>query len=166
MENQGVLVLLLGSNSGDRINILVNSISEIQQKLGEVILKSSVYKSKAWGFDGFDFLNQVVIINTEKSSLECLEITQEIEKKLGRSRKSIGGKYENRNIDIDILFHDHQIFRNEKLSIPHPRIQDRKFTLVPLNEIVPEFIHPQLNKSISCLLNECTDQNEVTKLNG
>lgn len=166
MENQENLVLLLGSNSGDRARMLISSIAKIQQKLGEIIQKSSIYKSKAWGFDGYDFLNQVVVVKTEKSSLECLKITQEIEIELGRLKKSKNRNYENRNIDIDILFHDKRVFENEKLIIPHPRIQDRKFSLVPLNEIIPEFIHPQLNKSIRHLLDECTDQNEVTKLNG
>lgn len=165
MENQENLVLLLGSNSGNRIEVLNKAISNIHQKLGKILQTSSVYESKAWGFEGNDFLNQIVVVKTDKSSLDCLKITQEIEKHLGRLNKSQNEIYENRLIDIDLLFHGDLVFQNEELTIPHPRIQDRRFTLVPLLELMPLFIHPQLKKSISQLLNDCTDQNEVLKLN-
>lgn len=164
MENHRKLVLLLGSNSGDRKAILKQSLSEINQKLGVVVKKSAIYESKAWGFDGYDFLNQVVIVECEKDAKECLSITQKIEQQLGRQNKSKNNKYENRTIDIDILFYGSEIIATEELQIPHPRTQERLFSLVPLNELIPDFIHPELNKSLSLLLDECTDENGVKKL--
>lgn len=166
MENQVDLILLLGSNSGDKKAILGNSVLKIQEKLGAVVLRSSLYQSKSWGFSGNDFLNQVVLVSTDKSSFDCLSISQDIEKELGRKKKSIDGVYENRIIDIDILFLSHQIIQTENLVVPHPKIQERMFTLAPLNEILPDFTHPQLNKSIKELLAECQDTSEVIKLNG
>lgn len=166
MGNQGNLVLLLGSNSGNSKQILEKSISLIESKLDIVVEKSAVYKSKSWGFTGNDFLNQALVIKTNKHPIECLNITQEIERELGRHKKSTNGKYENRIIDVDILFYDDELIESEELNIPHPRIQDRRFTLVPLNDLMPEFLHPKLNQPISELIEKCADQNEVKKLNG
>jgi 2-amino-4-hydroxy-6-hydroxymethyldihydropteridine diphosphokinase len=166
MRNQGSLVLLLGSNSGDRLAVLENAITEIQNQFGSLLQKSSIYESKAWGFDGQDFLNQVVIVHSDIDAFSCLKITQEIEKNLGRQKKSKNGVYENRIIDIDILFYENLILETEELCIPHPKIQDRRFTLQPLAEILSDYVHPQLKKNIGQLLIECLDKNEATKLNG
>jgi len=166
MENQKDLVLLLGSNSGDSLSILTQSKELISNLVGNILKTSSIYTSKAWGFDGNDFLNQVLWVRTKWSASDCLELTQKIEKQLGREKKSINGIYENRVIDIDILFYERNILNDEKLIIPHPRMAERRFTLEPLNEIIPDFIHPQNNKKINQMLAECTDTSMVKKLNG
>jgi 2-amino-4-hydroxy-6-hydroxymethyldihydropteridine diphosphokinase len=166
MMNRAELVLLLGSNAGDRKAVLEQAITEIEAKLGSVLSRSSLYETKAWGFDGDDFLNQVIIVSSSFSALECLEKTQSIEKQLGRHKKSQKGIYENRLIDIDILFLGEQILELEYLSIPHPRIAERRFTLAPLEELIPDFVHPKLNKKVRELLIDCEDQTEVKKLNG
>jgi 2-amino-4-hydroxy-6-hydroxymethyldihydropteridine diphosphokinase len=166
MMNRAELVLLLGSNAGDRKAVLEQAITEIEAKLGSVLSRSSLYETKAWGFDGDDFLNQVIIVSSSFSALECLEKTQSIEKQLGRHKKSQKGIYENRLIDIDILFLGAQILELEYLSIPHPRIAERRFTLAPLEELIPDFVHPKLNKKVRELLIDCEDQTEVKKLNG
>jgi len=166
MINRADLVLLLGSNAGDRNAILIQAISEIEADLGSIISRSSLYETKAWGFDGDDFLNQVVIVSSSFNDLNCLEKIQSIEKRLGRHKKSQNGIYENRLIDIDILFLGEQILESEHLIIPHPRIAERRFTLAPLEELIPDFVHPKLNKKVRELLIDCEDQTEVKKLNG
>jgi len=166
MENQNNLVLLLGSNTGDSAALLKRGSELISLEIGKINQTSSIYKSQAWGFVGHDFLNQVVLVKTHLSSLECLSLTQKIEKKLGRKKKSKNGIYENRTIDIDILFYNMEIINYENLQIPHPRITERRFTLEPLNELMPDFIHPQNNKNINQLMIECTDNSMVKKLNG
>ncbi len=166
MMNQADLLLLLGSNTGNRRAILLQAISEIEADLGSIISRSSLYETKAWGFDGDDFLNQVVMVSSSFNALECLEKTQSIEKRLGRQKKSRNGIYKNRLIDIDILFFGEQILELEHLIIPHPKIAERRFTLAPLGELIPDFVHPKLNKRMSELLIDCEDQTEVKKLNG
>lgn len=166
MENHNELALLLGSNTGNSAVILNKGIELISLAIGKISQTSSIYKSPAWGFDGHDFLNQVVLVETHLSSLDCLSLTQKIEKQLGRKKKSKNGIYENRLIDIDILFYNKEIIHYENLHIPHPRIAERRFTLEPLNELMPDFIHPQNNKKINQLILECTDNSKVKKWNG
>ena len=149
--------LLLGGNIGNTNQFFINATGQISEKIGSVITKSSLYQTEPWGFECSQyFLNQVLEISTELQPIEILENCKTIEKNLGRTLKTIND-YESRVIDIDILFYNNEIFTSNDLIIPHPRLHLRKFTLLPLNEVIPDFIHPQLNKKISKLLEECED---------
>jgi 2-amino-4-hydroxy-6-hydroxymethyldihydropteridine diphosphokinase len=153
MEPQ--IFLLLGTNLGNRPQNLERAIFAIAENIGSIRKMSSVYKTAAWGkTDQAEFYNQVVLITTSLDPLALLAQVVNIEKILGRVRTE---KWGPRLIDIDILFYDQLIIENESLTIPHPGIPGRRFTLVPLCEIAPGFIHPQLNKEISVLLDECED---------
>lgn len=156
------IYLLLGSNEGDRIHLLQTAVRELQQHCGAVIKKSSLYETAAWGLEEQpDFLNQVVKLKTPHSPQALLTAIQEIEKNLGRQRKV---KWGQRTLDIDILFYGKKIIQTPTLTIPHPYMQDRRFTLLPLAEIAPHFVHPLLRKTIATLLKECKDRLEVKKL--
>lgn len=157
--------LILGSNSSDKHACLSQAISSLEKQVGIVIQRSSVYESEAWGYKSENsYLNQALSLITSLSPHELLSITQSIEKDLGRTTKTVNGVYSDRPIDIDILFYDDLIVASHELSIPHPRIAERRFVLEALNEIDSRFIHPITKKSIHQILSECDDDNKVTRL--
>jgi 2-amino-4-hydroxy-6-hydroxymethyldihydropteridine diphosphokinase len=152
--------LLLGSNLANRGFMLEQARQRISDRIGPVIAGSSIYESTPWGFsDSRQFLNQVIEVITSLSSGSLLDAVLEIEQELGRVRQ--GNGYSSRLIDIDILFYNNDIIDNHRLTIPHPRIPERRFALLPLHEVNGKLVHPVLNKSITALLEECTDQLEV-----
>lgn len=154
--------LLTGSNIGDSTANLLNASILIHQRIGKIVDASSVYKTEPWGNkQQQDFLNQVLKVETMLSANEVMQNIFEAEKEMGRTRIH---KWEPRIIDIDILFFDTIVINETHLKIPHPLLQNRMFTLIPLNELSPKLNHPVLNKSISQLLNECTDKGIVEKL--
>jgi len=156
------VLISLGSNLGNRINNLNNAIVEIQDNIGKVLNVSSVYESEAWGFVSENtFLNQVIRLNTNHEPDELLKGLLNIERRMGRSRSSKG--YESRAIDLDILFYEDYIIDKETLKVPHPWLHERKFVLVPLDEIDAGLIHPVFKKSIHQLLNSCADKLWVKK---
>ena len=158
-----MLYLLLGGNIGDKERIFSEALAILNNRVGEIQLQSAVYETEPWGFESPDlFWNQAIEISTSLSPEEVLAQTQMIEQELGRIRKE--NQYSSRVIDIDILFYGDQIINRENLIIPHPRIQERKFALVPLNEIAPELIHPVFHKSIRQLLEESTDPLKVERV--
>jgi len=149
----------LGSNIGERESFISKSMEQIEENIGEIITESSVFETIPWGNENQNnFLNSVIKIKTPFDSFEVLQKSQEIENNLGRERVD---KWGERTIDIDILFYNNEIINTTKLNIPHPFIQKRKFVLVPLSEIAPNYIHPTLKKSISTLLSECKDNQKV-----
>lgn len=155
------IFLSLGSNQGDSHENLRETIARIGQQAGTVLKASSVYRTAAWGkTDQPDFLNQVIGLSTTLAPEELLERTLSIEQSLGRVRKE---KWSMRTIDIDILLFNDQVINSPRLSLPHPELANRRFVLVPLNEIAPDHIHPVLKKTIRELLIECPDQLEVKK---
>ena len=155
------VVLLLGSNLGDRFQNISNAVNAIKEFIGTIQKKSSLYETAAWGItDQPHFLNQVVVVHTILSAQQVIKKILFIEKQLGRERLVKMGP---RIIDIDILFYDDKIIEEENLIIPHPRLQERKFVLEPLNELIPNYIHPILKKSVKVLLQECTDTLNVKK---
>lgn len=152
-----IVYLLLGSNLDDRSALLKLARENIAGRIGKIIEESSIYESEAWGFNSSQrFLNQVIRIETAWSPVNLLGELLKIENDLGRIRNQ-AGQYASRLIDIDILFFNDEIIREENLVIPHPRIQERMFTLIPLSELNNKFIHPVANKSIGELMVECTD---------
>ena len=151
--------LQLGSNIGDRLDNLDQSIKIITERIGNVLEKSSVYESTPWGVENQrNFLNQVIFVKSNFDPYTILDLVLQIEKDMGRIRIE---KWGERIIDIDILFIDDLIIESENLCIPHEFIAKRKFVLQPMCEIAPGFIHPKLNKTISQLLEECIDEEIV-----
>ena len=145
-SNLQMVYLLLGSNLGNRKEILDKAINLLSQKVGVVILQSKDYETAPWGITNQpDFLNLAVSIQTRLEPLQILEITQSIENQLGRVRKE---KWGARLIDIDILFYGNEIIDEPNLKIPHPLLQERDFALTPLVEIAPNFVHPVFGKTI------------------
>lgn len=154
--------LLLGTNLGNREKNLSSAIVEIRKYLGEILQKSSIYESEAWGFrDQPSFLNQVIRIKTSLSPEELLAGIAGIEEDMGRIRYE---KWKERLIDIDILYYEDEIINQDQLVIPHPEIQNRNFTLVPLCEISGSGIHPVLKKTNLELLQASKDPLKVNKV--
>ena len=157
------LYLLLGGNLGDKETIFSEVKRLLKEKVGEITARSNIYETEPWGFESEDmFWNQAIEISTSLSPVEVLHETQQIEAELGRIR--ISNHYDSRMIDIDILFYDNQIIELENLTVPHPRILERKFVLMPLAEIAQTFIHPIFLKTIGQLMLECTDNLRVEKI--
>lgn len=151
------VILLLGGNLGNVELTLIQARDLIIEEIGEIVLASDLYESEPWGFEhAQNFLNQVIEVKSEYSPKEILKITQGIEKELGRKQKT-STYYEGRLIDIDILFYDDKIIDLAELRIPHPKLHERKFTLLPLNEKWSDLEHPILKKKIAELTKECID---------
>lgn len=130
------VILSTGGNIGDVAHYLSLAKELVAQRVGEVVKSSGVHRSKAWGFEGDDFLNQVLVVETDKLPHEVLDLTQQIERDMGRKSKSTNGCYESRVIDIDILFYDNKEICDERLQIPHPLIGERDFILTLLKEVL------------------------------
>ena len=154
--------LSIGSNKGNRSVLINKAIDEIEKKVGIIISRSSIYQSKSWGFDSNDFYNLCLLIDTDIVPKSLLINLKKIEKSMGR--EDIDGSYSDRFIDIDILFYDNIITDSEDLKIPHPKIEIRKFVLVPMLEIADNYVHPILNKTIKELDNDCSDKDTPLKI--
>lgn len=155
---QTEVVLGLGGNTGDRLSLLKQAVVELGKHF-ELLAQSDIYETAAWGGVARGaFLNQVVVVLTEKGATEILKVIQEIESQLGRRRNERWG---DRTMDIDILYYGADEIDSSSLRIPHPHIADRKFVLVPLEAVLPEKKHPKTGKSPGQMLAECTDTSEV-----
>jgi 2-amino-4-hydroxy-6-hydroxymethyldihydropteridine diphosphokinase len=151
--------LLLGSNMGNREAFLSKALTEIDATIGKISKKSKIYQTEPWGEkEQEDFLNIAVEVETKLKPKKILEKIHEIEKLLDREETY---KWGPREIDIDILFYGDEMISEVDLTIPHPFIHERKFTLIPLAEIAPELYHPIMGANIMDLLLECEDQSEV-----
>ncbi|MEJ5265142.1 MAG: 2-amino-4-hydroxy-6-hydroxymethyldihydropteridine diphosphokinase [Bacteroidales bacterium] len=160
MEN---VFLSLGSNLGDRNSYLQYACQMIEQRIGVVEHKSSVYESAPWGYVSKNFFyNQVLQIQCNIEALELLSNLQQIEQELGRERYA--SHYVDRTLDIDILFFGEQVISLPQLTVPHPYITQRRFVLEPFSEIAPFFIHPVLKLTIQQLLEQCEDKSFIRKL--
>ena len=158
----GEIYILLGSNIGNRQEYLKRAINLIEQENIRLINLSSVYETKAWGItDQPAFLNMIAEIHTHYEPSRLLQILQRVEKLIGKKKEI---KWGPRNIDIDILYFRNIQHSTKELTIPHPEIQNRRFTLVPMNELNEGFIHPKLLRTQKELLQECTDMSEVNRL--
>jgi len=157
--------ILLGSNMGDRIHTIESACRKIESECGKITKRSSLYESEPWGFESETrFVNQVIVIETGLTPTELLDKTMDIEKALGRKRDKSAKGYSSRTIDIDILFFGSEQMSTERLVIPHPRITQRRFTLIPLAEISPDLVHPTEHKTMAELLDECPDKSVVEKI--
>lgn len=156
------IFLLTGGNIGNRKKNLETAAALIQTQIGSIIKSSKIYETEAWGItDQRTFYNQVLIIESKYSAQKVIEKILNIEKEMGRVRSI---KNAARIIDIDILFFNDETVNEQNLMIPHQEIANRRFVLIPLNELVPEMIHPVLKKTISELLYECGDDLKVVPL--
>jgi len=146
------LVLLLGSNMGDRMKNLVDARQKLEEHFGSVTKSSRVYHTAPWGkTDQESFFNQALVFEVNLRPMMVLDTILSIEKEIGRVRKE---KWGPRIIDIDVIFFGDLVFAGDELRIPHPHMQERGFVLQPLCEIIPDFEHPLLNKKIRTLLDE------------
>lgn len=140
----------LGTNLGDKEANLRTAIYKLQERIGKQVSLSSFYETAPWGFESdHSFLNAAIGLETSLSPIEILHITQEIEKELGRTKKSVNGSYSDRLIDIDILLYDTFVLQTPELTIPHPLMTERDFVMKPLIEIAGNVIHPTREKTLS-----------------
>lgn len=159
-----VVFICLGGNIGKREVFLNIARNLIATKIGAIIKHSSIYETEAWGINSNKkYLNQVIKIITNLTAQKVIECCLEIEMSLGRTRGK--KKYADRTIDIDILFYNQVTIRTKKLIVPHPKIAERKFVLLPLLEIEPKLKHPVSNKTITDIYLDCGDNLEVAKTN-
>ncbi len=159
MNPQNQIVLSLGSNLGIRLENIQLAIDKIHNEVGTVIKISPVYETPSWGFSSEIFFNCAVLIHTHKSALKILTKISEIEKELGRNR-SESNEYQARTIDIDIVYFNEEIIETENLVVPHLRMQERLFVLLPLKDLGLNWKHPVFNKSTSELIAICEDKSE------
>ena len=153
-------LLGLGSNLGDRIQNMTKAINMLNESAIIIRSCSSVYETDPWGFDSGDsFLNAVVAVSTPLTPAGLLSAILNIETLMGRERSGEG--YVSRIIDIDILFYDSLVINEEGLRIPHPLLHERRFVLVPLKDLVPDFIHPVTGKSVKEMLLQCLDRGAI-----
>jgi len=156
--------LLLGTNLGNKRNNLSVCIKYIEEKVGKIIQQSSVYETEPWGFKSKElFYNMAIEVETKLNPQELLKTIKEFEIEMGRKHTS-NYCYENRIIDLDILFYNNKVINLSELTIPHPKLHLRKFTLVPLIEILPNIEHPVFKKNITTLLNDCNDTSTVANI--
>ena len=163
-KRENVIYFSLGSNLNDKKTNLNRAIDFIIEEIGFVFTSSSIYETEGWGNkDLSTFYNMVIGVYSYLEKEAILKKTQTIEKEMGRTKKT-NPIYINRLIDIDILFFNNDILETDKLIIPHKELINRNFVLVPMVEISPHLIHPQLNKSMFNLLKECKDEMKCIKI--
>jgi 2-amino-4-hydroxy-6-hydroxymethyldihydropteridine diphosphokinase len=156
-------ILLLGGNLGNRELALAQAMKKIEERVGEITAHSSIYESEPWGFeDKNQFLNQAIKVNTELNPQQLLEQLLKIEQSLGRVRT---GKVSARTIDLDILFYGNEKINTDTLTIPHPRIHERLFALLPLAEITSNTNLPVLKNTTEELIKVCQDKSKITIFN-
>jgi 2-amino-4-hydroxy-6-hydroxymethyldihydropteridine diphosphokinase len=154
--------ILLGGNMGDPFANLKTAKGFINQQCGKIITESSIYQTAAWGLtDQPDFLNQVVAVETTLDPETLMRSLLSVEETMGRIRSI---KYGPRIIDLDILLIDDFFIESELITVPHIALPNRKFALIPLNEIAPQLLHPVANKTINQLLTNCKDELVVQKI--
>ena len=162
-NKENIVFLGIGGNLGDRLANLRSAVKLIGERIGNVEKISSVYLSEPWGFKHAKYFTNIVAkVRTSLSAEETLSTALQIEAELKRTR--FGKGYEGRTMDIDILFFNNEIINTEKLIVPHPLICQRLFVLLPMQEIDPDFIHPQNGKTMQELAGICPDNGKIRKI--
>lgn len=162
-KNQITVYISLGSNMGDRLLFLQKAVDQIYNKIGDVKAISKVYQTPSWGFESEDFYNACIQVTTTVDTEQALQELLQIESELGRYRTEKQG-YAARTIDLDIVFSSEGVIDKKHLQVPHPVMQNRKFVLLPLVTIAPDFIHPVLEKTVAQLLEETEDVSVVQEV--
>lgn len=157
------IFLSIGSNLGQKRNNLQKAIFLLDESIGRISAISHVYNTPAWGFESEEFFNACIEVQTKLSPQDVLENILSIEEYMGRERSAESG-YQSRSIDIDIIYYNKEVRNTPLLTLPHPRMAERKFVLKPLADIAPQFYHPIVNKDTRNLLQETRDKSNVTKL--
>lgn len=156
------IVLIIGGNMGDKIGLINQADLLINQLMGVILKRSSLFESEAWGGVSVgNYINQVLVVESSRSPNDILKLALEIENSLERKRDQ---KWGDRTMDIDILYYNNEIIDTKDLKVPHPYIADRRFVLTPLQEILPDWIHPVFKVSNQTLLKQCKDFSLVRKL--
>jgi 2-amino-4-hydroxy-6-hydroxymethyldihydropteridine diphosphokinase len=163
MNQQHQVILSLGSNQGNRLENIEHCIDFLHREVGTIVAVSSLYESDSWGFDSDSFYNCAVLMHTHKNPQKLLKNILKLEKTLGRVRTE-SEMYQPRIIDIDIIAFDSDSVVSDSLEIPHKHLQNRLFVLLPMNDIVSDWVHPILNKSVVELLNLCEDKGNCKKI--
>lgn len=157
--------ILFGSNMGDKSKIYAQACLLINNRCGRIVAQSSAYESEPWGFEAKEwFLNRLIVVETELEPEAMMRQLLDIEAELGRVRHPEAGGYTSRTADLDILYYGSRIVLTDSLTIPHPRLHQRRFALLPLCEVVPEFVHPAFNMTQTELLKRCFDFSEIRKI--
>lgn len=157
-------VVLAGGNLGDVKSNLMQALRLLQEQVGTVVRASSIYLSAPWGMEGAPpFLNQAWLIETNWSAARLMDTLLNIELRMGRERSHPDVGYQNRTLDLDILLMVDEVYQGQ-LNIPHPRLHLRRFALMPLVEVWPDWRHPQLGLTADELLQQCEDQGAVERL--
>jgi 2-amino-4-hydroxy-6-hydroxymethyldihydropteridine diphosphokinase len=155
--------LILGGNIGNRLENLEKARNLIEAQAGAIARKSEIFVTEPWGnTQQPDFYNQALLVETQLPAPALLKALLDIEAAAGRIRDE--RKWAERTMDIDILFYNNGIIREPHLQVPHPHLAERRFVLAPLASIAPDYIHPQLHKSIRTLLHECGDTSAIRQL--
>lgn len=150
----------LGGNLGDRLQNLYLVRKALNLSCGKLVKASGIYETAAWGYSSpKSYLNQVVELETPLEASLLLKAIREIEHENGRTRQD--NNYQDRTVDIDLLFYNQELIEQDDLKVPHPRLAERRFVLQPLMDIAPDLIHPVLQKRVSELFDLCSDTSAV-----
>lgn len=159
MKKQHQIIVSIGSNQGNRLENLITAIALVHQEVASVVKTSKIYETPSWGFESDAFYNGVLLLHSHKSPQKILSQLLKIEKRMGRVRTNEKG-YQARIIDLDVIAYDEEIVATETLQIPHPQMQNRNFVLLPMKDVIVDWIHPVLKKTVSELIENTTDDSK------